>query len=314
MSLLGLVGVMGIVAGMWTSQAHGATALQLRRTPNLEIIRKFIREGIPGPADGNLNPPPSTGGALLRVATWNLKRLGQGTKRLDLVAQVMEGQFDVVAINEVMNPDGVRNLAVLLPGWRYELSSRAMGSSSYIEYYAVFYRASQVSLLSSYVVPDSQNRWEREPMVACLASGKLQFCLVMAHVVYGSTVGPRDLEIQALADLVNQLRQAGREKDFIALGDFNRAGTVASFNSFRSEGFTVTNAGDIKTTLGANAYANPYDHVMIDQNFTRQYTGHAGKYDIVANTCAGQFAWCSDQVSDHAPYGFVLDTRMDDYY
>jgi endonuclease/exonuclease/phosphatase family metal-dependent hydrolase len=268
----------------------------------------------PSPIPTPSSVPVVQANPLLRVATWNLKRLGHGTKRLDLVAQVMESQFDVVALNEVMTLEGIRALSALLPQWRYEVSSRAVGTDSYTEYYAVFYRHSVASLTRSFVVPDPQNQWVREPMVACLAAGRLSFCLVMAHIIYGNTVGPRDLEITALANLVKQLRQTGPEKDYITLGDFNRVGNVASFTNFSREGFIVTNFGNYKTTLGTTAYANPYDHVLIDPSFTNQWTGHVGKYDLVAGVCNQQFDWCAANVSDHAPYGIILDTRMDDRY
>src|SRR5688572_9840269 len=45
-------------------------------------------------------------GRPVRLASWNLKRLGHGKKRLDLAARVIR-EHDVVALQEVMNPEGV---------------------------------------------------------------------------------------------------------------------------------------------------------------------------------------------------------------
>lgn len=259
--------------------------------------------------DYDWNVAPSQG---LRIGTWNLKRLGQGEKRLDLVAQVIEQQFDVLAVVEVMNPAALQPLLALLPGWSAQVSERAVGRSGYFEYYAVLYRTAQSAVTSSGVVADPADEWYREPMVTCLRTRAVDYCLVVTHVVYGNTVGPRDAEIQSLGRLVHGLREGGAEKDYIVLGDYNRAGSAPGFSTLRANGWQFNDDGAVRTSLGATSYANPYDHAMIDAGYSREWTGASGRHDIVASVCGGSFSLCAASVSDHAPIGVLFDANVAD--
>lgn len=253
---------------------------------------------------------PSTSG--LRIGNWNLKRLGQGDKRLDLVARVIDTQFDVIALEEVMSPAALSPLMALLPGWSAQLSERAVGRNGYFEYYAVLYRTDRATVTSSRVVDDAADDWYREPMVTCMRAGGGDFCLVVTHIVYGTTVGPRDAEIQALGRLVTGLRESGAEKDYVVLGDYNRAGSAPGFSTLQASGWAFNDEGDVRTTLGTTSYTNPYDHAMIDPGYTREWTGLSGRHDIVGSVCGGSFAFCAQYVSDHAPIGVLFAANASD--
>lgn len=250
----------------------------------------------------------------LRIGTWNLKRLGQGDKRLDLVARVIDTQFDIIAVQEVMTPTALQPLMDLLPGWSAQLSERAVGRSGYYEYYAVLYRSAQATVTSSRVVDDAADEWYREPMVTCMRANAADFCLVVTHIVYGTTVGPRDAEIQALGRLVSGLRAAGTEKDYVVLGDYNRQASAPGFSTLQASGWAFNDDGTVRTTLGTTSYSNPYDHAMIDPGYTREWTGLSGRFDLVGAVCGGSYAFCAQYVSDHAPVGvlFAADASDDD--
>lgn len=254
------------------------------------------------------NATPAQG---LRIGSWNLKRLGQGTKRLDLVAQVIESQFDVMAVQEVMTPAALQSLLTYLPGWSATLST-AVGRNSYYEYYAVLYRTGQTSVTTAYVAADPADEFYREPMVTCLRTNTVDYCLVDIHIVYGTLVGPRDAEIAALGRLVASLRAGSPEKDWIVLGDYNRQASASGFATLNSNGWQFNDDGSVKTTLGTSAYTNPYDHAMIDPVPSREWTGISGRFDTVAAVCGGSFAFCADQVSDHAPIGVLFDASVAD--
>src|SRR5690606_5997056 len=96
----------------------------------------------------------------LRLATWNLKRLGHGGKRLDRIAPIIEG-FDVVALQEVMSPDAVAELLALLPGWKAEMSPHAVGRGRYEEWYAILYRPERVAVERSFFMDDTHDAFER---------------------------------------------------------------------------------------------------------------------------------------------------------
>lgn len=273
----------------------------------------------PSPVEPTRPPahePPSTADARpaaahVRVATWNIKRLGHGDKRLDLVAHAF-GAFDVVAVQELMNTEVVDALLAHLPGWRATATSRPLGRSRYAEHYAVFYRAATVELTSERIVDDPTDAFARDPYVACFAASATDFCVVTIHVVYGKTVAPRDAEIAALGDTVAAARAATAEKDWIVVGDFNRSGTRPGWTTLLDAGWRFTlGDGTVPTTIGKTGYRNPYDHILVDPSHTAT-AGEARAVDIVAELCAGDFALCAATVSDHTAVTLTLDATGPD--
>jgi len=244
---------------------------------------------------------------LIHLASWNLKRLGHGTKRLDLVARVIRQQ-DVVAIEEVMTPEGIGELLRLLPGWAALVSPAAVGRAGYAEHYAVLYRKDAVRPLDSFTVDDPGDEFAREPFVACLASGTFDFCVVVIHVVFGGTVGPRDAEIAALGPLLDRLARRSRERDWLVIGDFNRPASAHSFASLLERGFTMT-TGDrvMPTSIARGGYRSDYDHLLLHPGRTREWRRDCERIDIVTDDCGGDFATCARDLSDHAPIRATFD-------
>ena len=247
----------------------------------------------------------------VRVGTWNIKRLGHGKKRYDLVAKQIEENFDVVAVQEVMNPTGIEDLLKKLPGWSAAVTPE-VGKKGYYERYAVLTRDSIAKLTSVKIVDDKNNTWTREPMLACVAASKVDFCLLSNHIVFGDKVEDRDKEIEALAPLAASIRDSSKEKDIIVVGDFNRPGNTPGFKTFEKFGFKLGDSGDMKTSLGSGEYASAYDHVVLDPRYTKEWLGSVKRIDMVAEVCTGNFKFCSSEVSDHAPVMFVLDNKQAD--
>jgi len=231
----------------------------------------------------------------IRIGTWNLKRLGNGSKRYDLVARVINSNMDVVSLQEVMNPDGLQLLLRYLPGWEAVLSSR-VGRNGYFEYYAVLARRDLVSFTSNEVVKDDLDVWAREPLLTCMKTLHTSFCTVTVHVIYGDSAKARDEEIKNLSLLLEKLSPAHRS-GLILVGDFNRELSSKVFDLFTEKGFYVT--GNEKTTLGENSYSNSYDHMILNLDKSRWTS--VKKIDISEVVCLKNFNWCSTNVSDHAP-------------
>ena len=251
--------------------------------------------------------------APLRIATWNVLRLGHGSsKRLDVVAQVIEHNFDVAALQEVMTREGVDALLAQLPGWAAVVSDRAVGRSSYKELYAVLYRAQLAQALESWQDPDAHDAFEREPFVACLRAGKFDFCVVSIHVVYGDDAAARSLECAALGTLVGGWRDNRAEKDWIVVGDFNLSGSDSCWSGFLQGGWRHTMDGMIPTSLGTGAYKSAYDHVLVAPAFTGEWAGEGRRVDTVTEVCGGDFARCRKEVSDHAPVVATFRTEGPD--
>jgi len=244
-------------------------------------------------------PTPPLG--QVRILSWNLKRLGHGQKRMDLVARLVAASADVAVLEEVMTPAGVQRLLAYLPGWSAAISPRAVGRGGYAEHYAVLYRRDRVTRLRSYTVDDRADQFAREPYVVCLEARAFDFCLVTIHVVFGRTVGPRDAEIEALGPLLDRLMRTSRERDWIVTGDFNRPARAGCWSALGARGWIMTTRGNALTSLGARGYSSDYDHLLINPRYTREWTQVGDRLDSVARLCRGDFAWCKAQVSDHAP-------------
>ena len=114
----------------------------------------------------------------------------------------------------------------------------------------------QSTLTIATIAADPTDELYREPLVAWLRTGTIDYCLVDIHVVCGDLVGPRDAEISALGRLVTNLRGQGAEKDYVVLGDYNRQSSGAGFASLNNSGWQFTDDGKVKATLGAAAYSN----------------------------------------------------------
>ena len=259
------------------------------------------------------NRPPRRP-AELRLISWNLKHLGWGEKRLDLVARVIS-HYDLAVLQEVMSQKGVDQLLADLPGWAAAVSPRAVGHGGYAEHYAVLYRKGLVRLQRSFTVPDPRDRFAREPFVVCLAAHRFDFCLLDIHVVFGSSVKPRDAEIDTLAELLADLERHTKERDWMVVGDFNRPARAPCFAWLARRGWRVsTGVARLLTSLSKTGYRSDYDHLVLDPRATREWRGDTDRIDVVRQVCRGDFSWCITNVSDHAPIhaSFAIDGADDD--
>jgi endonuclease/exonuclease/phosphatase family metal-dependent hydrolase len=276
--------------------------------PHAPVAARRTQRPAPHPRRPHERPPAVRPPArLLHLASWNLKRLGHGKKRLDLVARVIRQQ-DVVALEEVMTPDGVGELLRLLPGWAALVSPAPVGRGGYAEHYAVLYRKDAVRPLDSFTVDDPRDEFAREPFVACLASGAFDFCVVVIHVVFGGTVGPRDAEIAALGPLLDRLAARSRERDWLVIGDFNRPASARSFASLLARGFTMASGARVMpTSIARGGYRSDYDHLLLHPGRTREWRSDCVRIDIVTDDYGGDYATCARDLSDHAPIRATFD-------
>ena len=160
---------------------------------------------------------------------------------------------------------------------------------------------------SAYLIQDEADRMFREPMVASFAArvGNMEgrqpfrFTLINAHTspseVAASAIGN---EMNVLDDVFLRVREYDQrvagEEDCILLGDLN-----VDTEGLRELGQipnVVSVAGDTKTnTLGTKTY----DHILIDRQFTREFTGRFGVLDYARDM--GLTAEQAKLISDHRP-------------
>ena len=212
---------------------------------------------------------PTTGIADLLVATWNVTHLGWDTgRRYDKVAHVAQ-HFDLIAIQELMNEEGLERLkseveAISGESWS-SMASHAMGRSTYREHYAFLWRDSAVAYDSGAVVYiDDRDLFAREPFSAVFRSQRTgtRFALGNVHITYGSSIGDRLPEIQALASYWEWMGEIYPDTPRLLAGDFNLRPSHDGWAPLKALGVSpaVTQG---KTTLGTTegAWANLYDNI-----------------------------------------------------
>ena len=158
----------------------------------------------------------------LRIASYNMERLGQNRKDYASLARVV-ARNDLVAAEEVMNAEGMaRLLHTLGSGWSDLMSATGEGSPRYQEHFGFFYDSAveMVSVIGEY----PGTGFFRPPFGArfkARASG-FAFTLVACHIVYGRTEKARAAEIAHLGEVYRWFEErTGRKGDTIIVGDFN---------------------------------------------------------------------------------------------
>ncbi len=254
----------------------------------------------------------------IRLATFNIQVFGD-SKSSD--AEVMPQlakivlQFDVVAIQEIRAQTSlpVERLVELVnrSGGRYRaVTSEPIGRTRTKEAYAFIWDEARVQWEpdSAYVVRDDNDRMHREPMVATFqartasSDGRRPFRFTLINV-HTDPDEVRDLassenELNVLDDVFHRVREYEYRRtgqtDVILLGDLNAPadglGELSEIPNLASI------LGDVPTnTRGTKTY----DHILIDQEMTREFTGRAGVVDFVRDLKVGPEL--ALRISDHLP-------------
>jgi endonuclease/exonuclease/phosphatase family metal-dependent hydrolase len=254
---------------------------------------------------------PLPGVADVVVGSWNIQNLGwDNDKRYDKVAHVAN-HFDFLAIQELMNEVALERLETEVEALSGEswssMASHALGRSSYREHYAFLWRDSSVEYVDGAAVFfDSGDTFAREPYSArfrSLRSGQV-FAVANVHVVYGSSVGDRLSEIEALADYWEWLGEAYHDTPRLLMGDFNLMPHHDAWESLRERGVipAITQGA---TTLSPTdgRYANLYDNIWKIKGklnvSERGIVEFPALFDI-------DHTRALDEISDHAPVYLAL--------
>lgn len=271
----------------------------------------------------------------LRMGAWNVLKLGHDNgKDYVAVAAVIEGNFDVVALVEVMQKGGTH------PG--YDQLRRALGrhwdglvteeprpntNSGSAEFYAVLFRKHRVSVCEGWkglvyhldndgTQSEHENDFfRREPAFVCLQSqhsGKktgFDFMLAAYHARW--TGGKKKIkeEVGRLDDVFQAMSEARPgEKDLIVAGDFNL--TPPNMEEALGSRPGMTGEGSTLSASGART-KNIYDYILLhDAEATTEMTGQPTLIDV--RGIVVDDATFRDSVSDHLPIVAVFETDGED--
>lgn len=254
----------------------------------------------------------------IRIATFNIQFFGPSKVADPIVMKTIAtivSQFDIVAIQEVRNATvrPITELVQLLQasGANYASSvSQPIGEGErYKEAYAFVFDQNRIGMIpdSAYVVADPDELMSREPMVASFevrgnagdARRPFRFTLINVHtspseVADNAVINEMDVLDDVFTSVRNYEFEMTGEEDFIMLGDLN-----VDTEGLRELGriphvFSV--AGDAPTNTRRS---KTYDHILIDGNMTREYTGRHGVMDLQQTFGISQEQ--ALEISDHQP-------------
>jgi endonuclease/exonuclease/phosphatase family metal-dependent hydrolase len=267
----------------------------------------------------------------IRLGAWNIKKLGHGSsKDYELLAQVIDENFDIIAVVEVMQKGGghpgydelLKSLGEYWDGFVTE-TPRPNTSSGNAEFYAILWREGSVQPCEGWEglryhedndgsgegnLPDL---FDREPAYGCFEAGMgVDFLLAAYHARWAD--GDTD-EIKGEAQHIDDVLQAMAdavegEDDLLIVGDFNLrpddlAATVTAADRTAGEGSTLNTSGAITGNL--------YDHVLVgDVEATSEMMGDAKVLDVRGVAESPEVFYKT--VSDHLPIVVEMDVSGPD--
>jgi uncharacterized protein YgiM (DUF1202 family) len=309
----------------------GETAELLSAMPNWYQIR--LTNSVEGFASKSwtVEVTPTSVSNQIRIGTWNIKKLGHGSaKNYTLLASIIDQQFDLLTVIEVMQKQGGHPgydslLAHLGSGWEGLVtdSPRPRSSSGNAEFYAVLYRPNRLSLCVGWnglryhqdndgsLTGVGENRFVREPAYGCFfarsATGTVgcDFELAAYHATWAD--GNED-EIQAEVTHLQEVYQSmasavSGEKDLYIIGDFNLtpdilADTVSAADRTNGTGSTLNSRG-MRTS-------NLYGHLLVyDEDASQELQGNAEVIDVVSMSSSPKAFYKT--VSDHLPIVVTME-------
>lgn len=207
----------------------------------------------------------------IRIAAFNIQVFGQ-TKAgkpdvMSTLAQIAQ-EFDVMVVQEIrdaseqvadqflarINQDADPDYAM------YE--SPREGRTSSKEQYVVYYLPSRVQFVSASVYQETNDEFEREPLIATFKAGEFDFTLVVCHIKPDSA----DVELGHMATVAASVLAANpNEQDIILLGDFNADGSYwdedKTNHPLKDSSFHWVIGNEWDTTVAANTYT--YDRIIL---------------------------------------------------
>lgn len=271
----------------------------------------------------------------IRIGHWNIKKLGHGSStNFPLVAKLIDDNFDIIALVEVMQKKGGHQgydtlLEQLCEEWAGIVTSspRPNTGAGHAEFYAVAYRKEFERTCAGWdqliYHPDNDggsdgtgnDYFSREPAYGCFEAGidgrvSVDFMLAAYHARWadGKTAEIRD-EVDHLGEVFESMRNSKPgEMDLFISGDFNLVP-----DALREAGnFNVVTDGS-GSTLNSKGQrtANLYDHFLVyDAVSSSEIVGNPTVLDLTGVTVTGKTFYKT--VSDHLPVVASLQVNGED--
>ena len=256
----------------------------------------------------------------LSVAAWNIRILSDRSRddgELYKIAQTLI-DYDFIAISELRDEAVLKRTQQILSQmgkmYQYQLSP-AVGRGVK-ERYAFLYKRDLVSVVKQgELYPDAadgKDDFSRDPYWATFRAGAFDFSVIVVHVIWGDTVGPRKAEVKALADVYEWVQESnGTEEDVLLVGDFNR-------NPNDPEAYSRIMAIPSMTRLFELPQkshirdSSLYDNIFFQSDYVTEYLGSSGIDKFDETDFGNDDEAANLAVSDHRPVWAVFSINQDD--
>lgn len=251
------------------------------------------------------------------IGSWNVKRLGHGDRQNYTALAEVAQRVDLLALQEVMNEEGLRRLELAVERQTGEswstIESHAIGSSSYKEMYAFLFRNSVVEYDDGAVVYlDRGDRFMREPFSAQFVSklDRSKVAIGTVHIVYGQSESDRTPEVRALANYWAWLGEVYPGTPRMLVGDFNLPPQNPAWAPLRQHARPLITTGGTTLSSINGRFANLYDNIWVERNSVLDITA-SGVINFPS-----MLGWSHEksraEASDHAPVYIALGkARLD---
>ena len=256
----------------------------------------------------------------LKVAAWNIRIMSnksQTDAELMAIARTL-ADYDFIAIVELRDEAVLKRTQKILSqmGKMYDYEfSPAVGRVSK-ERYAFLYRSKLVSVVRhGELYPDAadgKDDFIRDPYWATFRAGEFDFSVIVVHVIWGDTVGPRKAEVRALADVYRYVQEAnGVEEDVLLVGDFNRNSNDAEVYSPIMAIPSMTRLFELPQKSHIRD-SSLYDNIFFQTDAVTEYLGISGIDKFDETDFGNDDKAANLAVSDHRPVWAVFGTNLED--
>ena len=207
----------------------------------------------------------------ITITAFNIQVFGE-TKAgkpdvMSTLAQIAQ-EFDVMVVQEIRNADMIvadQYLARINqdadPDYAMYEGPRE-GRTSSKEQYVVYYRTPLVEFMSASVYQETNDEFEREPLIVTLKAAEFDFTLIICHIKPDSA----DIELGHMATVATSVLAANPdEQDIILLGDFNADGSYwdedKTDHPLKAAIYHWVIGNEWDTTVAANDYT--YDRIIL---------------------------------------------------
>ncbi|XP_018541166.1 deoxyribonuclease-1 [Lates calcarifer] len=247
----------------------------------------------------------------LLLGAFNIKSFGltkaSNTILMDIISTIVH-RYDIILIQEVRDSDLSATKKLMehvnkgSPLFRY-IVSEPLGRSSYKERYLFLYRENTVSVDDHYTYDDRTDTFIREPFVVMFSSKYTtvkNFALIPQHTSPSSAVK----EVDALYDVVADVRNHWNTNDIVLLGDFNagcdyvKSSEWQQIRLFTDKSFHWLIPNDADTTVSRRNC--PYDRIVVTTHMMKGVDqGSAEVYNYMVDLNLSHDL--ALDVSDHFP-------------